>query len=105
MRNSSSGDSGVNPVFSPVSFQRIDPISLRDPAARASFRVLLRKVNVESCGDPYQVTEMWKRGFESAALQCFNVSDRRFGPRKRGRYGSLSSVFRRCSKLSDSTSS
>ena len=41
------------------------------PAARASFRELLSQVNVESCGDPYQVTEMWRRGFESAALQCF----------------------------------
>ena len=37
VENSSSGYSGVNPVFSPVSLQRIDPISLRDPAARASF--------------------------------------------------------------------
>ena len=36
--NSSYGGSGVNPVFILVSLQRIDPISLRDPAARASFR-------------------------------------------------------------------
>ena len=69
--NPSSGDSGVNSVFSPVSLQRIDPISLRDPAARASFRELLKKLHVESRGNPYQVTEMWRRGFESAALQCF----------------------------------
>ena len=80
--NSSSGDSGVNPVFSLVSLQRIDPISLRDPAARASFRELLRKVNVESCGDPFQVTEMWKRGFESAALQCFRQKVRSKKARK-----------------------
>ena len=71
VRNPFSGDSGVNSVLSPVSLQRIDPISLRDPAARASFRELLRKLLVESRGDPYQVTEMWRRGFESAALQCF----------------------------------
>ena len=45
--NSSSGDSGVNPVFSPVSLQRIDPISLRDPAARASFRELTQE---SECG-------------------------------------------------------
>ena len=74
----------MNPVFSPVSLQRIGPTSLRDPAARASFRELLMKVNVASCGDPHQVTEMWKRGFGSAALQT-----ERF----------LSAVFRRCSKL------
>ena len=52
--NPSSGDSGVNYVFSPVSLQRIDPISLRDPVARASFRELLRKLHVESRDDPYQ---------------------------------------------------
>ena len=77
--NSSFGDSGVNP---PMSLQRIDPISLRDPAARASFRELLRKVNVESCGDPYQVTETWKRGFESVALQCFRQKVRSKKARK-----------------------
>ena len=64
--NSSYGSSGVNPVFSLVSIPF--PFVI---LARASFRELLRKVDVESCGDPYQATEMWKRGFESAALQCF----------------------------------
>ena len=32
---------------------------------------------MESCGDPYQLTEMWKLGFESAALQCFRQKVRK----------------------------
>ena len=97
--NSSCGGSGVNPVFSPVSLQRIDPISLRDPAACGAAWIsefsLSQMLQVESCGDPYQVTEMWKRARGLSRLRC-NVSDRKFGPRKRGTHGFLSSVFRRC---------
>ena len=83
--NPSFGDSGVNSVYESIPFLFVI-LPLVRPFESYSKSCMWNPVVI-----PYQVTEMWRRGFECAALQCFR---QKLPPRKCRRRGFLSPVSR-----------